>query len=160
MILVTVGSSANGFDRIVKMIDELKKDGDIKDSVIIQIGKGAYIPKNVERFFRFTSWDEILYLNKKARIIISHAGAGTILTALRYSKPIICVPRLKDYGEHTDNHQLEVAKTLNKEDKILLARNKQELLDNIKKIKRGWKPRLTIKDSKTIKKIQDFIRKI
>ena len=157
MILVTVGSSAYGFDRVVKAVDELKIEGKIKDKVIAQVGKGSYKPRKIERTFKFKSWKEINELNKKADMIISHAGAGTIMTALRYHKPLICMPRLKDLGEHTDNHQLEVASTLEKEKKILVAKNKDELLQCIKKVKRGWKPHAVRGGGKAAREVKKFL---
>ncbi len=157
MILVTVGSSAYGFDRVVKLVDELKMEGKIKDRVTAQIGKGKYKPKKIEKTFKFKSWKEINKLNKKTDMIISHAGAGTIMTALRYNKPLICIPRLKELGEHTDNHQLEVANTLKKEKKVLVARNKSELLECIKKVKRGWKPRISSNNRNASKEVKKFL---
>lgn len=43
----------------------------------------------------------------RARAIVSHAGAGTLLMALQYTKtkPFV-VPRLAKFHEHVDNHQL------------------------------------------------------
>jgi UDP-N-acetylglucosamine transferase subunit ALG13 len=158
MILVTVGSSANGFDRIVRVVDELKGEGKIKDKVLAQTGNGSYKPKNIEKTFKFKSWNEINKINEKADMVISHAGAGTIMTALRYGKPIICVPRIKELGEHTDNHQLEIAGTLKKEGKILVAKNKDELVECVKKVKKGWKPRISASGGKASKEVTKFIK--
>ena len=157
MILVTVGSSAYGFDRVVRLVDELKIEGKIKDRVTAQIGKGKYKPKKIEKTFKFKSWKDINELNKKTEIVISHAGAGTIMTALKHSKPIICIPRLKELNEHTDNHQLEVASTLKKEKKILVAKDKSELLECIKKVKRGWKPHISGSKGNASKEVKKFL---
>ena len=144
MIFVTVGSSANGFDRIIRIVDELKTEGKIKEEVVMQIGNGSYIPKSC-KFFRFNKIEDIEKLNKNARVVITHAGAGSIITALKYKTPVIIVPRLKDLGEHTDNHQLEIAKTLEKEGKVLVATEKNSLLKQLKRIhkikittRKGW----------------------
>jgi len=158
MIFVTVGSSANGFDRVVKYVDELKNEGKIRGKVIAQIGNGSYKPEKIDEFFKFKEWDEIERLNEKADMIISHAGAGTILTALDHSKPLICVPRLQKLGEHTDSHQVEMAKFLAKEKKILVANDKTELLECIRKVSRGWKPKLEKGESKAAEEISKFIK--
>jgi beta-1,4-N-acetylglucosaminyltransferase len=158
MILVTVGSSANGFDRVVRIVDELKREGKIKDKVLAQTGNGSYRPKNIEKIFKFKSWNKINEINKKTNMVISHAGAGTIMTALRHNKPLICVPRIKELGEHTDNHQLEIAGTLEKEGKILVAKNKDGLVECIRKVKKGWKPRVNASGGKASKEVIKFLR--
>ena len=45
MIFVTVGTHEQQFDRLIKKIDELKKDGFIKEEVFIQTGYSDYEPK-------------------------------------------------------------------------------------------------------------------
>ena len=160
MIFVTVGSSSHGFDRILEVVDELKLEKEINDKIIAQIGNSRYKPKKIEMAFKFKSWKEVNELYKKADMIISHAGAGTIITALKYNKPIICIPRLKEFGEHTDNHQLEIANALEKKKKILVARNKNELLNCIKKVKMGWKPKKELKSTKVAKEVLKFLSKV
>ena len=155
MILVTVGSS--GFNRVVRLADELKGEGAIKDKIVVQGGRITYKPKHADDFFRFTSWERINRLNKEARCVISHAGAGCILTALQYKTPFIAVPRLKELGEHNNNHQLEIAATLEKSQKILVANNKQELKKCLKQIVAGWKPKSDESDSDLISEIEKYI---
>jgi len=141
MILVTVGSSADGFNRVIEQVDGLKGEHKINDNLVMQIGHGSYIPKNADRFFRFTSWKEINDLHKKVDCVISHAGAGSILTALAHGKPFIGVPRLKKLGEHTNNHQVDMARVLVNEGKMLMAGDKKGILDCISKVRGGWKPK-------------------
>ena len=138
MILVTVGSS--GFNRVVRMVDELKGEGRFGDRLIVQGGRITYKPQNADEFFRFTSWERINQLNKEARCVISHAGAGCILTALQYGTPFIAVPRLKELGEHNNNHQLEIASRLEDEGKILVANSKEEVMQCLTRVKMGWEP--------------------
>lgn len=133
MIFVTVGSSANGFDRLIRMVDELKAEKKIREDVIMQIGNGSYLPKSC-KFFRFEDIERIERLNKNARAVITHSGAGSIITALKYKTPLIIVPRLKDLGEHTDDHQLEIAQTLKRQRKVLVAMNKDDLLKQLRKV--------------------------
>jgi UDP-N-acetylglucosamine transferase subunit ALG13 len=99
-----------GFERLVKKMDEIA--GRTDEEIVMQIGSSSYQPKKAE-FFPFIDDDrEILELCKKARVIVSHCGAGSILTALALRKPLIIVPRLKRYGEHIDDQQLELAEAL------------------------------------------------
>lgn len=94
MIFMTVGSTF--FDAMVSTVDKLAGDGIIQDKVIAQIGSGRYVPKHAE-FFRYAPSLEQYY--SQANIIISHAAAGTLFTALGMGKKIIAVsnPRLGLY---------------------------------------------------------------
>ena len=109
MILLTVGTGPDGFDRLVRAVDDIAPE--IDEPIRAQIGRSEYIPANIE-WFRFTSEDEIQELNRTASVVISHAGAGALLTARSYEKPVIIVPRRTEYGEHTDDHQMEIAAAL------------------------------------------------
>jgi UDP-N-acetylglucosamine transferase subunit ALG13 len=134
MIFVTVGTHTQSFNRLLKAVDELIAKGKIKEEVIMQIGYSTYEPKHA-RWFRFTTHDEIEKLNKEARIIITHGGAGSILTALKYKKPTIVIPRLKKFDEHTDDHQLDLVKTLEKEGKVIGVYDIKDLELAIKEVK-------------------------
>ena len=112
MIFVTVGMHYQGFERLIKKMDEIA--GKIDEEVVMQIGFTRYKPKNA-RYFDFVDDDEkILEYFRRARVIVSHAGAGTLLNALHFGKPVIVVPRLKKFGEHVDDQQLELAELISK----------------------------------------------
>ena len=53
--------------------------------------------------------DEVIEIQRHARVIVGHAGIGTALDALSVKRPFITVPRLKRYNEHMNDHQLEIA---------------------------------------------------
>lgn len=118
MLFVTVGTHTQGFDRLIKAVDELVSSGKIKEKVVMQTGNTEYVPKNCE-WFRFESFKKIQELNKSARIIITHAGAGCIITALHFNKPLIIVPRYKKFGEHVNDHQCGLAQALEQEKKAI-----------------------------------------
>ena len=113
-----------GFDRLIKEMDKIA--GRVDEAVIMQIGETTYKPKNAE-YFRFTSNEEIDRLYEDARVVVCHAGVGSILTALEHGKPVIAVPRRKKYGEHVDDHQLEIARELEKEGRIRVVCDVGEL---------------------------------
>ena len=50
-------------------------------------------------------FDELL---KKADLLITHGGVGTIVTALKMGKKVIASPRLAQYGEHHNDHQCQI----------------------------------------------------
>ena len=107
MIFVTVGSQKFQFNRLLKKIDELIESGDIKEEVFAQIGVSDYIPKNYT-YKDFVTQDEFKEYMDKADLIITHAGTGAIVTALKKEKKVIAIPRLSEYGEHVDDHQIQL----------------------------------------------------
>lgn len=109
MILVMLGTQDKPFNRILKAVAREKKKGNIKDKIIAQIGCTNFKDDNIKTF-DFSSKEEIESLIEKARIIITHAGVGTITECLSKDKKVIVVPRLKKYGEHTNDHQLQITK--------------------------------------------------
>ena len=107
MIFITVGTQKFPFDRLLKKVDTLIEDGSITEPVHAQIGFTEYIPRhysydqylNVEAFNRYV---------QEADIVVTHGGTGSIITAMRNHKKIVAVARLARFGEHVDNHQLEI----------------------------------------------------
>lgn len=119
MIYVTVGSHYQGFDRLVRKMDEIS--GKIDEKVIMQIGQTKYRPLNAEYFDFDGRSHEIERLNREARIVVSHAGVGSIITALKQGTPIIVVPRLKRFNEVIDDHQMEIADAISDDQRVIVA---------------------------------------
>jgi beta-1,4-N-acetylglucosaminyltransferase len=111
MIFVTVGTAVKGneFTRLLETIDRLA--GELKLDVLIQCGSSPYEPKHA-RHVRFLSYKEALEQFRQCNLVVGHCGAGTILNALRFGKPMILVPRRAGQGEHADDHQMELAAAL------------------------------------------------
>lgn len=130
MIFVTVGSHYQGFDRLIKKMDEIA--GKIDEDVVMQIGHTTYKPVNAEYFSFLDSFEEILRLNRDARVVVSHAGAGSIVTALKEKTPVIVVPRLKRYNEHMNDHQLEIAKAMSDDRNVIVLYDTEFLEDSLK----------------------------
>jgi UDP-N-acetylglucosamine transferase subunit ALG13 len=109
MIFVTIGTQAP-FDRLIRAIDELAVE--IDEPIIAQINKEHYIPKHLKTI-EFLSPDEFDKLLEEARLIIAHAGMGTIISALMKKKPIIVMPRLAYLREQRNDHQLATTMKMN-----------------------------------------------
>jgi UDP-N-acetylglucosamine transferase subunit ALG13 len=158
MIFVTVGTHTQPFNRLLEKVDKLVEKRVIKEKVIAQVGYSTYRPRNYE-YFTFTSEEKILELNKKARLIIAHAGVGSIITALQFKKPIIVVPRLKKFGEHIDDHQVQIAIAFEREGKVLACYQIDELEDVLRKAK-NFKPKLRKRSAPIFKLVSEFLRKM
>jgi beta-1,4-N-acetylglucosaminyltransferase len=110
MIFVTVGFHDQPFDRLIAKMDEIA--GRISEEVIIQKGCTDFNTSHATSFDFIPSDEEYMEFFKKARVIVSHAGAGTVLNSLVHGKRTILVPRLRRYGEHLNDHQLELSDAL------------------------------------------------
>ncbi|USS41057.1 beta-1,4-galactosyltransferase [Thermococcus aggregans] len=124
MIFVTVGNSNIGFERLIRAMDALAPK--LPYEVIMQIGSSSYIPKNA-RWFRYADYETMLEHFKNAKVIVTHAGAGTILDILMLGKKPIVVPRLKKFGEHIDDHQLEIVRALEERGLVIPVYDIQKL---------------------------------
>jgi UDP-N-acetylglucosamine transferase subunit ALG13 len=116
----------DGFSRLVEGMDQIASQ--IDEPVMMQIGATPYRPR-AAAFFDFVTQQEMDDLCQQARVIVSHAGAGSILTALRFNKPLIVVPRLQKYGEHVDDHQLELAEALSQTGALRVAHETDQLAE-------------------------------
>lgn len=112
-IFVAVGNHRSPFDRLISEIDSIAGKN-LSWVISAQTGNSTYVPKNFE-YKNFVSEKELLEGMKGSDLVICHAGAGSIINALSIGKKIILVPRMKRFGEHTDDHQIELAKVLAKE---------------------------------------------
>jgi len=108
LIFVTIGGF-RAFERLVCQADRIA--GEIEEQVSMQIGFTEYEPTNCE-WQRFMSKTEIERAIADARLVVSHAGIGSLLAALKHNKPLVLVPRLKAFGEVFDDHQLEIAREM------------------------------------------------
>ncbi len=159
MILVTLGTQDKGFERLLKQIDKEIEKGNIKEKVIVQAGYTKYKSDNMEIFDLIPS-DEFEELVSKARLIITHAGAGSILTAIKKGKVVIAAARLKKYGEHTNDHQIQIVKEFAKLGYILELRDFQKLGKLIEKSK-TFKPKKFVSNTDNmVKIISDYVEEV
>lgn len=127
MIIVTVGMQL-GFDRLIAAMDALAPG--LGMPVIAQTGKGTYQPQHMEARAKIAP-SEFESLMGEAKLIVAHAGIGTVLTAARCRKPILLMPRRADLEEHRNDHQLATARKLAGRPGILVAMDETELAPRI-----------------------------
>ena len=111
MIFVTVGTHEQPFNRLVKAVDELKRDGVITEEVIIQTGFSTYEPKYCQ-WSKLIPYQQMIKNVEDARIVITHGGPASFIMPLQIGKTPIVVPRQKKYDEHVNDHQVEFARNV------------------------------------------------
>lgn len=135
MIFVSLGTHERPFYRLVKAVERLIAEGKIEEKVVVQLGFTDYKPKQITSY-KYIEQKKYESLLKKADIIITHGGSGSILTALSSGKKVIAVPRLKRYGEHVNDHQLQIVKEMEKHGKVVVVYDIKDLWKAIKKAKK------------------------
>lgn len=155
MIFITVGSQKFQFNRLLEAVDKLIEKKTITDEVFAQIGYSNYIPQNYA-FKPFLNRDEFAELTSRADIVITHGGTGAIIGAVKKGKKVIAVPRLAKYGEHVDDHQLQLIEQFKELDLIYACEDGdlEKAIDTVNKT--------TYKEYKSntqtiINSIEDFI---
>lgn len=137
MIFVILGTQDKKFPRLLDAIQKSINDGKIdkKEEIIVQAGSTKYKSKNMKiiDYMPVKQFEECI---QKADIIICHAGVGTILTALEKGKTIIAAPRLKQYFEHVNDHQLQILESFTKQGYILALEDFEKLDVLIKQAKK------------------------
>lgn len=156
MIFVTVGSQKFQFNRLLKEVDKLIETGKIKDDIFAQIGASDYKPKNY-KYKEFITQEVFNdYLNK-ADIIITHAGTGVIVNAIKKGKKVIGVPRLAKYGEHVDDHQIQLINEFKEMNFIEPVYKMNKLKDAIETVKEKRYNTYVSNTDKIIDDIEVFI---
>jgi len=104
MILVTTGALLP-FDRLIAVMDDWAARHPQID-LFAQIGDGRYVPRHMP-YLRMEDRAGFLRRLNGASLVVAHAGIGTILDATALSKPMVLMPRLARWGEHTTDHQTQ-----------------------------------------------------
>jgi len=157
-ILVTLGTQDKPFNRLLEEIDRQINIGNIKDKVIVQAGYTKYNSPNME-IFDLIDRDEFNKLMKECDLLITHGGVGSILTGLKNKKKVIAVPRLSKYGEHVNDHQIQIIENFSNMGYILKLMENDDLGKILNKVKK-FKPKEYVSNTDNlIKVITDFIDK-
>jgi UDP-N-acetylglucosamine--N-acetylmuramyl-(pentapeptide) pyrophosphoryl-undecaprenol N-acetylglucosamine transferase len=107
--VVTVGTQEGyGFDRLYDALVPLLADC---DEVLWQTGAQDVSRWGIEGRAR-VSHDELNQAIGEADVVIAHAGTGSAMTAFEQGRFPILVPRISKYGEHVDDHQVQIAREM------------------------------------------------
>ena len=129
MVLITVGTQKQEFNRMFELVRKSKELK--KEELIVQRGYTKCNNSKRIKAFDFIPLEQMEEYISKADIIISHGGVGTIFSAIKKGKKVIAIPRLENYGEHINDHQIEICEELEKEGYILYYKDGIDDLDKL-----------------------------
>lgn len=124
MIFVTVGAQMP-FDRLVRAVD-VWAGRHTDTEVYAQIGASDLCPVHMgwARYLEPARFRERV---EAATFIVSHAGTGSIISALGHAKPILIMPRHAALRETRNDHQIATAERFRHRLGITVAADETEL---------------------------------
>ena len=158
MIFITLGSQKFQFDRLLKAVDAQVDEKKISEEIFAQIGVSEYKPRNFN-YKDFLNRDEFSKWQNTCDIVITHGGTGAIVGALKKGKKVIAVPRLAKYGEHVDDHQLQLIEQFKELELICECLCCDDIWKAIETVKKTDYRSYESNTQTIIKSIEDFIDK-
>jgi UDP-N-acetylglucosamine transferase subunit ALG13 len=123
VIFVTIGSMFP-FDRMIRAMDAWAAAQE--EEILAQIGAGAFEPRHMGWVRRLERPDYAAAI-ARARLVVAHAGVGSVVAAGEQGKPVVVLPRRADLGEHTSDHQVETASWLRGKPGVRVAESEADL---------------------------------
>lgn len=122
MILFTIGTNEQPFDRLVRAASELGGD----EPLLVQHG-ASQVPHGRGEWVDFLTFDALAERAREARAVVCHAGVGSIMLARRCGHVPVVVPRRHHLGEAVDDHQLSLARRLARSGLVTLVEDVADL---------------------------------
>ena len=109
------------------------------------------------KIFELISNEELTKYMEEASFVICHGGVGSIVSSIKAGKKVIAVPRYEKYGEHVNDHQVQIVETFTEQGFINGIKEVSELSQAIANIK-DFQPQKFVSNTENfINLIADFI---
>ena len=122
MLLVTTGTNEQPFDRLVRAAADLAGG----EPAFVQYGSSRE-PHGAGEWVDFLDFDELATRMRAARIVVCHAGVGSIMLARKCGHRPVVLPRRVHLGEAVDDHQLHMGRRLHASGIVTLVEDEREL---------------------------------
>ncbi|MBR2834020.1 MAG: hypothetical protein IKE75_06350 [Bacilli bacterium] len=156
MIFVSLGTQDKSFKRLLDAIEKQIDKGNIKEEVIVQAGYTKYKSDNM-KIFDLVSMEDFQKYMSSCDLLITHGGVGSILDGLKHNKKIIAAPRLKEFGEHTNDHQLQIINSFYEKGYILKLEDFDKLDKVLLEVKSFKPKKFVFNNENFVKKIKEYI---
>jgi len=159
MILVTLGTQDKSFVRLLNAIQKQIDNGNIKDRVVVQAGYTAFESKEME-IFDYMLKDDFEKFMATCDLLITHGGVGSIMTGINAEKKIIASARLKEFGEHTNDHQIQIVERFNRDGYVIALNDFDKLDEALEKAKKLKVKKYKSNTNNLIKYLESYIDNI
>lgn len=132
MIFCAIGTTPFSFYRMIHTLDEALFD--FHEKLVLQTGqkdyKIAYQPTTI---YKEITYKQMVDHISRARALVCHGGAGTVLLALQYGtvKPFV-LPRRTHFKEHVDDHQFYFSQYMKSRGLIILPSDTGSVTDDLR----------------------------
>jgi UDP-N-acetylglucosamine transferase subunit ALG13 len=139
LIFVSLGTDGHQFERALDVIEPIAQT----NHLVVQ--HGATPPRrewSSARWVEFVGYELQLELMRTAKGVITHAGVGSIMSALGVGQRPIVIARRADLGEHVDDHQLQIATELSRRGLVIPALTSEDIRAALtgSPLKASWTP--------------------
>jgi UDP-N-acetylglucosamine transferase subunit ALG13 len=124
MIFATTGTQLP-FDRLLLGLDTWAARN-LSIPIVAQAGLTSHRFRHLQTVTEMPQSDFRRHF-QAARLVVAHAGMGTILSALELGIPLIIMPRRTQFGEHRNDHQQDTAREMSRFSQVVVAGNGEEL---------------------------------
>lgn len=125
-LFVPLGTQKFPFGRIITALNQLVDEGKYKaDEIVMQ--SALYPVKPNFTHFGLIPNDEFNRYMREAEVVVTHSGVNSIISCMEMGKPLVVCPRLHEYGEHVDNHQMEIATLMRDKYDVLICTDMKDL---------------------------------
>lgn len=107
---VSLGTHPEPFDRLLELVDNALAQGVLPEPCFVQGSTSRKSPRMVSADTLSTT--DFQRRLRESRYVVGHAGAGFISGALSQGKRPLILARRQSFGEHVDDHQLQLAAKL------------------------------------------------
>lgn len=122
---VSVGNATQPFPRLLDAVCDLAQH--LPQPVFVQYGAAEHFACSACSGAGFLDMDAFADCVAGSGLLILHAGAGSVIHAVRAGKVPVVVPRRAQFGEHVDDHQVEFARELARMGKIVVCEDTEHL---------------------------------
>ena len=153
MIFVTVGTNEARFDRLLQAFESNPPD----ERLLVQHGPSPIRPPGAV-CVDYLPYDELAANVRRARVVVTHAGVGSIMTALANGKRPIVIPRLRRFGEAVDDHQLQLGLRLHETGLVTLVERPEDLAAALDTTENDAGAIELRPDRRLVTELRDFVR--
>jgi UDP-N-acetylglucosamine--N-acetylmuramyl-(pentapeptide) pyrophosphoryl-undecaprenol N-acetylglucosamine transferase len=118
-VVVSLGTHRFPFSALIEAVRG--NLGTERSDVLWQLGETPASPGLPGEVAGHLGSDRLEAAMRHADVVVGHAGTGLALTALRVGKVPVLVPRRRRRGEHTDDHQVQLARELERRGLAVVA---------------------------------------
>jgi UDP-N-acetylglucosamine transferase subunit ALG13 len=135
VIFVTVGTSNVPFDRLLQAFDRFEGS----EALVVQHGVSHIRPSKATTV-DFMTFDEVVEHMRAARVVVTHAGVGSVMSALAVGKRPLVLPRRRSFHETADDHQVELARRLASSELVIVIEDVESLAAMLESEGNGDRP--------------------